>query len=257
MAGERTPGHLCQAEKPIAVDDGTMCLAESHPPGPRTGPFQPHSVRYLPQEEVSFELKDAPFTCVNTSQSVVSLAEMRVLSWLVKHRDEIIAAEQKFRVDRRAIAGAIAWEALQNPHSWSLRAVGVAKPHSWDFSLHPSDTLVKQVEDAGILPKQSYAGRKRLLSTLSGGITYIAGAMKAAADMTEGAGLGSIRCRPEILTNFWNGWDLVRWRAHLAQKKAGDSFVTGNRMDKWVASHLTYLEDGVGQPELPDCSSLR
>jgi len=257
MAGERTPGHMSQVDRPIDIDDGTMCLAASCPPGPKMSAPPPHSLRYLPQEEVSFELKDAPFMCVNTSLSVISLAEMRVLGWLRKHRAEIVAAEQRFRVDRRAIAGAIAWEALENVKSWSLRAVGAAKPHLWDFSLHPSNTLVRQVEDAGVLPKQSDAERRRLLQTPGGAITYIAGAMKAAVDMTEAAGLGSIRCRPEILTNFWQGSDLVKWRAHIAAKKPGEGFEPGNTMALWVASHLSYLEDAVGKPALAECSGSR
>jgi hypothetical protein len=78
--------------------------------------------------------------------------------------------------------------------------------------------------------------------------------MKAAADLTERSGLGSIRCRPEILTNFWQGSDLAQWRAHLATKKLGEGFKPRNTMALWVASHLWYLEDAVGKPELLDCS---
>lgn len=37
-----------------------------------------------------------------------------VRRWLAAHRAEIVAAEATFNVDRRAIAGAIAWEAMVN-----------------------------------------------------------------------------------------------------------------------------------------------
>lgn len=255
MACERTPGSVCQLERPIHIDDGTSCLAASSPPGPTTSVPPPHSIRYLPGEEVSFELKDAPFMCVNTTLSAISLAEMRVLAWLREYQTQIVGAELRFRVDRRAIAGAIAWEALENVRHWSLRAVGPAKSHLWNFALNPSDTLVKQVEDAGLLPKQDYAERQRLLHTPSGAISYIAAAMKAAADLTEGAGLGSIRCRPEILTNFWQGSDLAQWKAHLAAKKPADGFKPANPMALWVTTHLRYLEDAVGKPQLSDCFS--
>ncbi len=33
MAGERTPGHMCQVENPLQIEDGTTCRAVSHPPG--------------------------------------------------------------------------------------------------------------------------------------------------------------------------------------------------------------------------------
>ena len=34
MAGGRRPGPVCQAEEPVTVDDGTMCLAPTPAPGP-------------------------------------------------------------------------------------------------------------------------------------------------------------------------------------------------------------------------------
>jgi len=34
MAGERTPGPVCQVERPVCVQDGTMCIAPSPAPGP-------------------------------------------------------------------------------------------------------------------------------------------------------------------------------------------------------------------------------
>lgn len=38
VGAERTPGPLCQVEKPLLVTDGTMCLAPSPRPGPLGGP---------------------------------------------------------------------------------------------------------------------------------------------------------------------------------------------------------------------------
>jgi hypothetical protein len=194
----RTPGPFCQEERPVWLDTGTSCLIESPSPAPQldasTSPAAarlPHAVHYLGSEDVSYELSDAPRMCVQTSLDEISLAQMRVLAWLTQHRAEIIAAERGFNIDRRAIAGAIAWEALMNVRGTLTqvfgRGVGPGKAHVWDLRIEAyptpplgtpegatvtwtADTLVKQVEDADWLPKnerlpkRSYEARKSLLA---------------------------------------------------------------------------------------------
>ena len=58
---------------------------------------------------------------------------------LTQHRAEIIAAERRFKVDRRAIAGAIAWEALINVRGRFTqifgRGVGPGKALVWDYHI--------------------------------------------------------------------------------------------------------------------------
>ena len=144
---------------------------------------------------------------------------MRVLAWLREHRSTIVDTEQKYRVDRRAIAGLIAWEALMNIHGKMTevfgRGVGPGKAHVWDIELQfvvgtPLDpapgiiavpthnTLVKQIEDANWLPKSeqmpkhTYEESKQLLNTPEGAITYMGAAMNAAARLAENAGFSSI-----------------------------------------------------------------
>jgi hypothetical protein len=253
------------------IDSGTSTRHRSSGPGP-TG------VRYLPQEEVSIELADAPRQCVPTTLSEISLAQMRVLAWLQLHQPKIVAGEKRFHVDRRAIAGAIAWEALKNirgpMENTYGRFVGPAKSHVWNFTGNvwfiptgslpvpipetTQNTLVKQVEDAAWLPKaeqipkQSYKNRKALLATPEGAITYVAAAMNAASHMLENAGFPSIRKRPEVLTFFWQKKDLNTWAELLKKKPHGSDFKTGpdpaKDMDLWTLENLQFLEDGVGRP---------
>jgi hypothetical protein len=265
MAG---PGPVCTWENEYNVDDGTSSRMPSRVPGPldndltQPSGIPPHSIHYLPGESVSAELADAPKMCVPTSLDEISLAQMSVLSWLVTHRAAIIAAEQRFRVDRRAIAGAVAWEALMNVRGTLVNRfghfAGPGKGHVW-AGLGSTDTLVRQVEEASWLPrseqipKQSYAARVKLLQTSAGSITYIAAAMNAAAHLAENAGFPSIRKRPEVLTNFWQSKDLKSWEDHLKKKPIHSDFKTGNDettdMDYWVVKNLKFLEDGVGKPE--------
>ena len=49
MSGcSRTPGPFCQEERPIWLDTGTLCLAESPSPAPQVDPFTSPAVARLP-----------------------------------------------------------------------------------------------------------------------------------------------------------------------------------------------------------------
>lgn len=265
MGSQRDCRTLCQDDHPVWTDDGTLCRAESPLPGPiGDSRIRPHAVTYSMDDNVSYEIRDAPGMCVATSLTAISLAQMRVLAWLVTHRPEIVSAERRFHVDRRAIAGAIAWEAIMNVRGTFAgtfgRFVGAGKSHVVVSSVFgDSNTLVKQVEDANWLPageripKQSFEDRVKLLQTPAGAIVYIGAGMNAAAYMAEKAGFPSIRKRPEVLTFFWQKKDLKTWRELLEKKPKTEDFKTGpdskKDMDRWVAGNLDYLEDGVGEPE--------
>jgi hypothetical protein len=267
MGSQRDCRPLCQEEHPDWIDDGTLCRAPSPLPGPvGDSRIRPHAVNYLTDEDVSYELKDAPRMCVPTSLSEISLAQMRVLAWLQQHKPEIVEAEKRFHVDRRAIAGAIAWEATMNVRGAFAgtfgRFVGAAKAHvvvsSFGLTSANLNTLVKQVEDATWLPpaeripKQTLEGRVLLLQKPDGAITYLGAAMNAASYVAEKAGFPSIRKRSEVLTFFWQKKDLKTWDELLKKKPKGTDFLTGpdpkKDMDRWVVENMGYLEDGVGQP---------
>lgn len=262
MAGNQSlPGILCQQEAPLNVYDGTAALTNTPAP---TG-----------IEEVSYEI-GATYAPVSTSLPGLSPAEMQVLAWLREHRAVIVAGEQRFRVDRRAIAGAIAWEMLENVvrNPKTKLSVGVGKVHTfygnWS-ALHKTggslfkgllsgdrgeDTIAKEVEEFGYLPPQSYEGRVALLSTVEGGVAYIAAIMSAVADLASQHGFDDIRSDPVILTNVYQGRTLRSWDALLSRKPAGTRFKGGNPMDIWVAAHLAFLVDGVGHPNLPESGSV-
>jgi len=189
-------------------------------------------------------------------------AEMQVLAWLRANRDDIVKGEQTFRVDRRAIAGAIAWEMLENNKNtrraqlpnWSVRSVGPGKVHLFNFGGWFGvnfDTIATQTEDRGYLPKQGFANRKALLATSSGAIQYIAAIMAAISDIADQYNFHDVRTRPVILTNVYQSMTLKTWEEHLKSKPPGSTLAGGNEMDKWVSLHIAFLEDGVGKPSIP------
>jgi len=204
---------------------------------------------------VSVELADAPYA---------ETPELRVKAWLVKYLPEIIAAETKFSVDRRAIAGAIAWEGLVNVHTsfmaGTVRFGGPGKVHIREDRLSKGHPPAEEVEGRGYLPKQSYEARNELLAKPASAITYIAAIMSAYADAASTGGY-NIRCQPDILTTFFNGVKVapnVRGAYEFFKtKKAPEPLKPNPDMGSWVASHLSYIENAVGKPGITQCSVSR
>jgi hypothetical protein len=207
----------------------------------------------LRQGYISFELADA-WSLPRPSGIFggMSEAELQVLSWLQAHSADISAAESKWKIDRRAIAAAIAWEALENVWPASRRAVGVGK-------VHYASSVVHQVEAAGYLPELNDAQREKVLRTPSGAITYIAAIMSAMADIAAKFGY-NIRCNVPILTNEYQGRDLEQWTSHLARRQQSESLGSqlqpGNSMAIWSQRRLFYLESGVGTPAIEICVGM-
>ncbi|NOZ70116.1 MAG: DUF4157 domain-containing protein [Deferribacteres bacterium] len=217
-------------------------------------------IKYKYKQEISFELADAPYPSEEELKKLnMPLPQARVYLWLKTYKNEIIDAETKFRVDRRAIAGAIAWEALENVTPLSLRAVGLGKVHYWDWYgpfFGPKKTVAEQVEESGYLPHLTEKKRKEILKTPSGSIEYIGAIMSAFADEAEkphdsGWKGENIRLRPEILTNAYQSEDIDSWAEHLDSKKPGDELKPGTPMALWVQANIVFLEKAVGKPNVP------
>ncbi len=200
--------------------------------------------------DLSYELQDAP-----QGESAI----IRVQKWLLKYKDAIVEAESQFKIDRRAIAGAIAWEAIENNNRTNNmamsvgmgRAVGPGKVHVRRERMNlitggGEDTAAKQAEDRGYLDHVEFAKRVELLKTPEGAVKYIAGIMAGIADIARP--IQDIRFRPDLLTDIYQSRDLEQWQAHVRSKKSGEPFRVGNDMGRWVAANVAALELAVGKP---------
>ncbi len=235
------------------------------PPGYRRIPGPAFGLLENIEDNLSVELDNrAPYICPVSRISTLSRREMRVLGFLQKYRLLFIDAEKEWGIDRRAIGGAIVWEAMNNIKKSDVgtRFVGPGKVHVRvdrflptvnGFSLEwDRNTLAKQVEDIGYLPRLSTGERKAKLSTLVGSITYVAAIMAAAADIAAWHNY-QIRCDPPMLTTFYNAWEsFANWNKRLAKIK-GAPLKVGPAMGSWVRDNLLFLEDGVGLPDLSAC----
>jgi hypothetical protein len=214
---------------------------------------------------ISFELRSAwSLPSASEPPSWLGRAEQRVFNWLAVHRNSIVAAEWRWHIDRRAIAGAIAWEALQNINYFTPALIGCGRS-SGPGKVHyranrlfgEGDPVARQIEVAGYLPRRSMVDRKRHLREPAGAIEYIGATMCAYADIGSDCGFEDLRCRNDlILTQPYQGVrrigrlnELDSWRAALVRHRArGTELAPDNPMYHWVNEPHTseFLEAVVG-----------
>ncbi len=180
-----------------------------HDGGPATADSK-SSTYELDLPLVSLELFDAP--------AAASKLE-RVKLWLQKHESVILKEARIWNIDPRAIAGAIAWEAVHNIHSledWTAplrnRMYGPGKIHYKEglFSSFrdPYPLVVKELESLGLLSARDGDGgelRGRYVRTPAGAIHYIASYLGTFADVYEQYGWPTVRRNPAILGTLFQG----------------------------------------------------
>jgi hypothetical protein len=210
----------------------------------------------LNREFVSFELAEAmALPGVQTKLNNLTPAELHVMAWLRKYQAAIVRSETELGVTRVAIAGAIAWEALINYASTSIRGVGPGKVHLYDDRLKTETfTAASQVEGLGppYPPKRSLADRDAALRSPETAINYIGSIMGLLADIADHFGR-NIYCDAAMLTHAYRRFHPVDWVIYLAKKPPAEALkmtpAESNGqppMDRWVVDQSEYLKECSG-----------
>jgi outer membrane protein OmpA-like peptidoglycan-associated protein len=256
------PLRLGGAEDPAELEANR--LADPTNPDRARQPVTAEAAGVVRRQGVSYELADAPYSTVDELAAgrpdsergfyeSLTEDERRVMGWLRLYATDIAVEADTRGVDRRAVAGAIAMEALMNVDRTAMgsrAAGGPGKVHT--ETSHGPDTRVSmpfEVEQLGLVPRQTPKDRTALLQTPGGSITYIAAIMQALAMESEKAGFDHWH-EPAVLCWAYNAKYVDTWAEYLAEKKAkGEtSFDTsGERLPAWVATHLQFLELAVGR----------
>jgi hypothetical protein len=241
----------------IATPEGTFWpLPDAATPSPQPGMPPPTNPATL-----SYELWDANFlprpVRLRPDGKPFSREENAVLAWIDAHRQTIIQEAAKWRVSPQAIAGAIAWEAMENvqPFRHPIPAgSGLGRVHQrlarWATGpgkVHTDFPLVKQVEERGYLPRRSLAEREALLSSDEGSIKYIAAIMGAFSDVAEKDGHYNIRNDVPALTQLYQGSDLNKWQTRLGELRAQNypKLDPQNPMPEWAKRNQEFLDAAV------------
>ena len=219
-------------------------------------------LRLSGKAKVSVELADAPEASTSTG---------RVFLWLIKNIRGVVATEQAYSIDRRAIAGAIAWEALLNPKdsftqelrtaTGTARFSGVGKVHYKKSVLPttpvspPGVTAAIEIEQRGILPVQTEEQRRQILATTAGALRYIGAIMRECSNIAARRGY-YLNCDPPSLTTFYNSWDIHEVERLFSERRVPAPLVP-NEMGTWVIENMAFIEKAVGKPPADFCKKPR
>lgn len=186
----------------------------------------------------------------------VGSKDARVATWLSANRSVIVAAERRFSVDRRAIAGLIAYEAIANVHisqyGGLVRWSGPGKVHYKENRITEGDPVAKQIEDLGFLPRRSLLQRRMALAQPKWAALYIAAIMRALSDTVRRGDKRNIRCNPGALVTLASAWDIISARRYFSTLGTAAPFAY-NFPGNWVTSRLLYLQRAVGKPDRSVC----
>jgi hypothetical protein len=185
-----------------------------------------------PRPSLSFELGDFPKGTKPTA--AVSI-------WLGKNRAIIISEARRRKVTPVAIAGVIAYEALEDPEpslvANLVRFSGPGKVHFREYRFLEGMPLAKQIELLGYLPPRTMQQRKDILSTTNGAVAYIAAIFRAFSDLTVRYG-DPVDCNPADLATLYTAWDLPTL---LRRVERDPRPLRLNDAGTWVATHDAYL----------------
>lgn len=194
-------------------------------------------------------LRDLPYSSfeLRGPQPPSRVPAQAVAHWLSAHRREVVAAEQRWHVSRLAIAGAIAWEALENPEAQSLKTVGPGKIHLEGEAGQLGWPEV--VEETGRVKPTTPAMRRLVLAKPEGSINYIGAIFDFIAEVGE-AKDWNIRNNPEILSQVYHSRTAEQWIDFMRTKPANAPFtIVPGTMGDWVYRNRVYLESAVGPAE--------
>lgn len=169
-----------------------------------------------------------------------------------QHRSEIIAEAVKFKVPAEAIAGAIFWEALENPYHRSFSRLGPGK-------VHPTETFGKseaeKVEEEKRVPvAKDLTEREVRLHDPVGAITYIAAIMRRHADNYMRIAGVDISGNVGVLCTLYQGGKSEERAQKLADKRKTDPTAQpqmGDEMGPWVVKNIETIRGWVNPPPRP------
>jgi uncharacterized protein DUF4157/L,D-transpeptidase-like protein/uncharacterized protein DUF1402 len=171
------------------------------------------------------------------------------------NQSHIMAEAKKFNVAPEAIAGAVFWEALENPYS-SLR------PQSTRLGpgkVHPSETIGKseaeKVEDEKRVPAvKDLDERISRLRDPKGAITYIAAIMQRHADNYKKIAGVDISTNVGVLCTLYQGGKSEERAAKLAERRKTDPTaqpMPGDEMGPWVEKNIETIRGWINPPPRP------
>src|SRR6478736_3859531 len=158
-------------------------------------------------------------------------------------RELVRAAAARYGIAEEAIAGAVLWDALENPYKRPLMRLGPGKVRP---SRLGGPSAAELAERAGLVPfsPATALARWRLLQRPDSAIIYISAILAShAADYREIAGV-EISDDPAVLCTLYQGGDSAERARRLADRRLrnpGAMPRAADEMGPWVAEHIDFV----------------
>jgi hypothetical protein len=176
---------------------------------------------------------------------------LAALALIGEWRAEIHALAARYDVSAEAIAGALLWDALENPYRRPFLRLGPGKVHPCELG-RKSDA--ERAEEAGLVPfaPGGAVRRLRILRRPEGALAYIAGILAYHAANYEAIAGVDIRADPAVLCTLYQGGDSEARAARLARRRARDPGArprAADEMGPWVDSQRDFIHALLAQPD--------
>jgi hypothetical protein len=156
---------------------------------------------------------------------------------------KIWATAGKYGVSAEAIAGAILWEALENPYLRSFSRLGPGKVHPYE---HIGKSEAEKVEEEKRVPaSKDKEERTQRLKQADQAITYIAAIMQRHADNYKKIAGVDITNNPGVLCTLYQGGKSEERAQKLAEKRKKDPNaqpMPGDEMGPWVEQNMDFIK---------------
>ena len=173
----------------------------------------------------------------------VERQRLEALDQVGSRRELIRAAAAHYRVAEEAIAGAILWDALENPYKRPFPRLGPGKVRPTRLG---GLSAAELAERAGLVPfsPESPLARWRLLRRPDSAIVYIAAILAHhAADYRQIAGV-EIADDPAVLCTLYQGGESAERARRLADRRLRAPRTmprAADEMGLWVAANIDFV----------------
>jgi uncharacterized protein DUF1402 len=165
------------------------------------------------------------------------------LALISDRRAEIHALADRYRVCAHAIAGAVLWDALENPYRRRWLRLGPGKVHPCELA---GESDAERAERAGLVPFSPGGAvrRLRVLRRPEGALAYIAAILAYHAENYETIAGVDIRGDAGVLCTLYQGGSSEARAARLARRRAGNPDAmprAADEMGPWVMSQRAFI----------------
>lgn len=206
--------------------------------------FTPNTLRQLPAPQIQRQKASGlPYWQPRTDPDEEA-QRLEAINIVKSESKTIIGAGATYKVAPEAIAGAILWEALENPYHRSFNRLGPGKVHVWELS---GKSEAEKVEDEKrvVPPAQDSDVRKARLQQPKWAAIYIAAIMRRHADNYLKIAGVDISNNVGVLCTLYQGGHSEERAQKLAEKRKLDPKAqpqAGDEMGPWVEKNLDSIK---------------